>query len=128
MRLETVRNIRGTIQNREIDSGDALEEDEILKLIRGLVKQRDEAIVQYRDGGRDDLAENESREKAILEDYLPAAPSAEDVERVVAEVIDELSAASMKQMGQVMKVTLQRLGPAADGKLVSAAVKAKLSS
>jgi uncharacterized protein YqeY len=126
VRLETVRNIRGAILNREVESGKSLEPDEVLKLIRGLLKQREESIVQYREGGRADLVERESAEKAILETYLPAAPSGADIERVVAEVTAELGASSMKDMGRVMKAVLERLGPAADGKAVSAAVKAKL--
>jgi uncharacterized protein YqeY len=126
VRLETVRNIKGTIRSREIDGGSELEAAEITKLIRGLVKQREESIAQYREGGRADLVERETREKAILESYLPAAPSAEQVNGAVADVIAELGATSIKDMGKVMKAVMDRLGPTADGKLVSAAVKAKL--
>lgn len=127
LRLETIRNVRGAIRSREIDSGKELDEAEIGKLIRGLVKQRDESIAQYREGGRADLVERESAERAILEAYLPSAPSAEQVAAVVADVVRELSATSMKDMGKVMKAVTERLGPGADGKTVSAAVKAKLS-
>jgi len=127
VRLETVRNVRGTMRAREIDGGVELSDDELLKLIRSLVKQREDSIAQYEQGGRADLAERERAEKAILESYLPAAPSASDVGRVVAEVATELGASSMKDMGRVMKAVLERLGPAADGKAVSAAVKAKLA-
>jgi uncharacterized protein YqeY len=127
VRLETVRNVRGAIRAREIDGGKELDEQEIAKLIRGLVKQREDSIEQYRAGGRSDLVERESAEKALLEAYLPAAPSGADVERVVGEVVAELGATSIKDMGRVMKAALERLGSAADGKLVSAAVKAKLS-
>jgi uncharacterized protein len=126
VRVETVRNVRGAIRFREIESGQPLSPDEVLKLIRGLVKQREESITQYREGGRADLVERESAEKAILESYLPAAPSAADVERVVGELVAELGATSLKDMGRVMKAALERLGPSADGKAVSAAVKAKL--
>jgi uncharacterized protein len=126
--LDTIRNVRGAIRSREIDDGKPLETAEILKLIRGLVKQREESIAQYRDGGRADLVERETAEKAILEGYLPRAPSAADVDRVVAEVIVEQSASSVKDMGRVMKAALERLGPAVDGKAVSAAVKARLSA
>jgi uncharacterized protein YqeY len=127
MRLETVRNVRGAIRAREIDGGKELEEPEITKLIRSLVKQREESIAQYREGGRADLVERESAEKAVLEAYLPAGPSAADVERVVSEVVSDLGASSIKDMGKVMKAVLERLGPAADGKAVGAAVKAKLA-
>ncbi|HMI90764.1 MAG TPA: GatB/YqeY domain-containing protein [Polyangiales bacterium] len=126
VRLETVRNVRGAMRAREIDSGKELDEQEITKLIRGLVKQREDSIVQYREGGRADLVERESAEKALLEAYLPPAASSADVERVVGEVVAELGATTIKDMGRVMKAALERLGPTADGKLVSAAVKSKL--
>ncbi|MGD8860311.1 MAG: GatB/YqeY domain-containing protein [Myxococcales bacterium] len=127
VRLETVRNVRSAVRQRELDEGAELDDDAIVKVIRGLAKQRDEAIAQYREGERDDLVERETAEKAVLDQYLPAAPSAEDVQRVVGEVVDELSASSMKDMGRVMKEALARLGPGADGKQVSAVVKARLS-
>jgi uncharacterized protein YqeY len=126
VRLETVRNVKGAIRSREIDGGSELEAAEITKLIRGLVKQREESIAQYSEGGRADLVERETREKAILEGYLPAAPTAEQVSGAVADVIAELGATSIKDMGKVMKAVMDRLGPTADGKLVSTAVKAKL--
>ena len=96
-------------------------------LIRGLVKQREDSIAQYEQGGRADLVERERAEKALLEAYLPAAASAADIERVVSEVIAELGASTMKDMGRVMKAAQAKLGAAADGKLVSAAVKQKLA-
>lgn len=127
VRLETIRNVRGAIRSREIDSGQTLGEAEIAKLIRGLVKQREESIAQYREGGRNDLVESETAERKILEAYLPNSPAPEQIAAVVAEVVAELAATSVKDMGKVIKAAMERLGPAADGKAVSAAVKAKLS-
>lgn len=126
VKLETVRNVRGAMRAREIDGGKDLDEAEITKLIRSLVKQREESIAQYREGGRNDLVERESAEKAVLEAYLPAAASGADVERVVGEVIAELGATTMKDMGRVMKTVSERLGGNADGKAISALVKSKL--
>lgn len=126
VRLETVRNVRSAMRAREIDSGKDLTDDELQKLIRGLVKQREDSITQYAQGGRADLVERESAEKALLEAYLPAAASAADVDAAVAEAVAALGATSIKDMGRVMKAVLERLGPSADGKLVSAVVKAKL--
>jgi hypothetical protein len=123
VRLQTVRAVRGAVRNKEIETGDSLDDDGILRVIRTLVKQRVEAIEQYRAGGRDELAEQEIEEKAVLEAYLPAAPSAEEVERVVREVIAEVGAAGPQDMGKVMGPALGRLGPAADGKLVSGLVR-----
>jgi uncharacterized protein YqeY len=125
-RLEVVRNVRGAVRAREIDGGAMLSEDEIHKLIRGLVKQREDSIAQFEEGGRADLVERERAEKAYLEAYLPAAPSALHIERVVSEVIAELGASTMKDMGRVMKAAQAKLGAAADGKIVSSAVKKSL--
>ena len=119
LRLETIRGVRGAIRNKEIEVGESLGEDGILRVIRGLVKQRSDSIEQFRAAGRDDLVEKESAERAVLEAYLPATPDEAEVERVVRETIAEVGATSPKEMGRVMKPALERLGPAADGKLVS---------
>jgi uncharacterized protein YqeY len=119
IRLETVRSIRGAIRNKEIELGKTLGADGVVRVIRALAKQRAESIEQYRAAGRDDLAEKESAEKAVLESYLPAAPVEAEIERVVREVIAESGASGPADMGRVMKPALERLGPAADGKLVS---------
>jgi uncharacterized protein YqeY len=119
LRLETIRGVRGAIRNKEIEVGELLAEDGILRVIRALVKQRSDSIEQFRAAGRDDLVEKESAERAVLEAYLPAAPDEAEVERVVGEMIAEVGATSPKEMGRVMKPALERLGPAADGKLVS---------
>ena len=119
LRLETIRGVRGAIRNKEIEVGESLGEDGILRVIRGLVKQRSDSIEQFRAAGRDDLVEKESAERAVLEAYLPATPDEAEVERVVRETIAEVGATSPKEMGRVMKPALERLGAAADGKLVS---------
>ena len=123
VRRETIRGVRGAVRNREIEVGEALDDGGITRVIRSLVKQREDAIELYRAGGRPELAEKEASEQAILESYLPAAPSEEDVERVVREVIAETGAQGPKDMGRVMKPALERLGPAAAGKLVSQVVR-----
>jgi uncharacterized protein YqeY len=87
------------------------------------MKQRVDSIEQFRAAGRDDLADKETQEKEVLESYLPAAPGAEDVEKAVREVIAEVGPSGPRDMGKVMKPVLERLGPAADGKIVSATVK-----
>jgi len=126
VRRDTVRNIRGAITNREVETGGELDGAQILQLIRGLSKQRSDSIAQYEDGGRTDLADRERAEQAILDAYLPAAPDAAAVDAAVTATIDELGASGMKDMGRVMKACLEKLGPAADGKQVSAAVRDKL--
>lgn len=126
VRRDTVRNIRGAITNREVATGGELEEAAILQLIRGLAKQRADSIVQYEKGGRDDLVERERAEKTILEAYLPAAPDAAAIDAAVTAIIEQLGAGGMKDMGRVMKACMESLGPAADGKRVSASVRGRL--
>lgn len=127
VRLETIRGARGAIRNKEIELGASLDDGEIMRVIRGLTKQRAEAIEQYGNAGREDLVEKESAEKAILEAYLPAAPDEAQIERLVEAVIAEIGVSGLKGMGQVMKLALERLGPAADGKQVSAVVRRLLT-
>lgn len=128
LRLETIRGVRGAVRNREIEVGESLDEAGIVRVLRSLVKQRIDAIEQYRAGGREDLAEKEAHERAVLEAYLPAAPEAGDVERVVREVIAEVGAEGPRDMGRVMKPVLERLGGAADGKQVSELVRRLLAA
>lgn len=127
VRLETVRGVRGAIRNKEIEIGESLDEAAILRVIRTLAKQRGDSIEQYRAAGREDLAEKEAAERAILEAYLPSAPDAARVEQVVREVIAEVGAAGPQDLGRVMRPALERLGPAADGKAVNAAARKLLA-
>ena len=123
LRLETIRGVRGAVRNKEIEIGETLDDAAVQRVIRTLMKQRVDAIEQYRSAGRNDLADKEASEKAVLESYLPAAPGLDDVEKAVREVIAEVEASGPRDMGKVMKPVLHRLGPAADGKIVSATVK-----
>jgi uncharacterized protein YqeY len=127
LRVETIRSIRGALKNKEIEVGGELAEEDALRVVRTLVKQREEAIERYREANRHDLADKEAAEREVLLGYLPAAPDAAAVEATVAAVIAELGASSPKEMGPVMKEALGRLGPAADGKLVSQTAKRLLS-
>jgi uncharacterized protein YqeY len=127
LRLETIRGVRGAVRNKEIEVGGALDDDGIVRVIRTLGKQRREAIEQYRAGGRADLVEKEGAELAILEAYLPAAPDEAALEAAVRAAIEELGASGPRDMGRVMKASLERLGPAADGKAVSAIAKRLLA-
>ena len=127
LRLETIRSVRGAVRNREIEDGSELDDGGIERVIRSLVKQRTDAIEQYGAAGRSDLVDKETSERDILLAYLPAAPDAADVERVVAEVIAEGGATGPRDMGKVMRPVLERLGAAADGKRVSEAVKRLLA-
>ena len=126
-RLSTLRMVKAAVQNREIEKGGELSDDEMTKALQSLVKQRRDSVEQYEKAGRAELAEKERAEIAVIEEYLPQAASREEVERAVEEAVAETGATSLKEMGAVMKAALARLaGRNADGKMVSEAVKAKL--
>jgi uncharacterized protein YqeY len=127
-RTSTLRMLKAAITNREKEGGDALTDEDVMKLLRSQVKQRRDSVEQYQKGGRPELAAKEEAEIAIIETYLPQAASQEEIDQAVAAAIAETGATSMKEMGAVMKAAMARLaGKNADGKMVSEAVKAKLS-
>jgi uncharacterized protein YqeY len=127
-RLSTLRMVKAAVQNREIEKGGELSEEELTKALQTLVKQRRDSVEQYEKAGRAELAEKERAEIAVIDEYLPRAASREEIERAVEEAVAETGASSMKEMGAVMKAALARLaGRNADGRVVSEAVKSKLS-
>ena len=127
-RLGTLRLIKSALVNREVERGRALDEAEELQVMQQMVKQRRDAIEQFRNGGREDLAAKDEAEIALLGAYLPPAADEAAVEAAVDAAIAETGAASVKDMGKVMKATLARLaGLTADGRFVSETVKRKLS-
>src|SRR5918912_3137166 len=109
-RLSTLRMVKAAMQNREIEKGEPLTDEELTKTLQSLVKQRRDSVEQYEKAGRVELAEKERAEIAVIEEYLPQAASREEIERVVAEVISETGASSMKEMGAVMKAVQSKLG------------------
>jgi uncharacterized protein YqeY len=126
-KLSTLRMVKAAVQNREIEKGDALTDEELTKLLQSLVKQRRDSVEQYEKAGRAELAEKERAEIAFIEEYLPRAATREEIERAVEEAVAETGASSLKEMGAVMKAALSRLaGRNADGRAVSDAVKSKL--
>lgn len=128
LKLTTLRSLQAAIKNREIElRPNAISSDEVIGVIKKLVKQRKESIEQFTTGGRQDLADQESAELKILEHYLPAQMGREQVEKIVAEVIAATGAKTVKDMGPVMKEVQARTAGAADNKLVSEIVRAKLS-
>ena len=127
-RTSTLRMVKAAMMNRKIEKGSELDDDEVQKLLRSLVKQRRDSIEQYEKAGRQELVDKENAEIAVIETYLPQAASQEEIERVVVSVIAETGASSMKDMGKVMKAAQAALaGKNADGRLVSEVVKAKLA-
>ena len=129
IRLDTLRFLQAAIKNREIElRPHPISEEEILGVIKKLVKQRKESITQYQQGGRADLVSKEQAELSILEAFLPQTLSVEQTEALVLSVIQELNAQSIKDMGKVIKTVITRAGGAADNQLVSELVKQKLAN
>src|SRR5882762_10419958 len=98
-RTSTLRLLKSAISYREIEKGGALDDEELSKLLRSQVKQRRDSVDQYQKGGRQELADKETAEIAVIEGYLPQAASAEEVAQAVTAAISETGATSMKDMG-----------------------------
>ncbi len=127
-RTSTLRMVKAAMMNRKIEKGSELDDDEMQKLLRSLVKQRRDSIEQYEKAGRQELVDKEQAEIAVIETYLPQAASAAEIEAAVTAAIAETGASSMKDMGKVMKTVQAALADKnADGKAVSEIVKAKLA-
>ncbi len=127
-KLSTLRMVKANLMNRKIDKGGELTDDEVLKALQSLVKQRRDSIEQYEGAGRTELAAKEATEIAVIEVYLPQAATLDEVNAAVEAAAAETGASSMKDMGNLMKVTMAKLaGKSADGKMVSEAVKVRLS-
>lgn len=127
-RTSTLRMVKAAITNREKDGEAEVTDEEVLKLLRTQLKQRRDSVEQFTKGGRQDLADKEQAEIAVIEGYLPQAASADEINQAVAAAVAETGASSLKDMGAVMKAAMAALaGKNADGKAVSEAVKAKLS-
>ncbi|MEA2203561.1 MAG: uncharacterized protein QOE77_337 [Blastocatellia bacterium] len=129
LRTSTLRMVKAAVKNREIEKGEDLTDDELMKVLRSLVKQRRDSVEQYEKAGRQELAAKETSEIEIIESYLPQGASAAEIEQAIQVAIEETGAKSMREMGAVMKAAQARLaGRNADGKTLSDLVKAKLSA
>lgn len=127
-RLGAVRMIKAALKKHEIDSMKPLDEATEMQVMNTLIKQRKEAAELYRKGNRVDLAEKEEAEQKLIESYLPASASEDDLQQAVDAAISETGATSAKQMGVVMKAAQAKLaGKRVDGKLLSENVKSRLS-
>ena len=127
-RLSTLRMVKANLMNRKIEKGGELTDEEVSKALQSLVKQRRDSVEQFEKAGRMELAEKEAAEIGYIDEYLPRAATQEEIETAVAEAIAETGASSIKEMGQVMKAAQAKLaGKTADGRMVSEAVRSKLS-
>jgi uncharacterized protein YqeY len=126
-RLSAIRMIKTALKLRETDLPGEVDDAEAMKVLNTLLKQRRDAAEQFRAGHREELAQKEEREALIIQSYLPASASEEEMSRAVDESIAEVGASSMKDMGAVMKAVRSKLeGKTVDGKMLSDLVKSKL--
>jgi len=126
-RLSVLRMMKAAVKNKEIELRAELDDAQVVQALSTLIKQRRDSIEQFTRGGRSDLAEKEAAEIGIIEEYMPAAASDEEITSVVDEVIRSTGASSMKDMGAVMKQCMARfVGRPVDGKRVNALVRARL--
>jgi uncharacterized protein YqeY len=128
-RLSALRMLKAAIMNKGIEKSHDLDDAEVLQVVSSLVKQRRDSIEQFSKAGRNDLVDKETAEIKVLDEYLPPAASAAEIDAAVAEAIAETGVTSVKDMGKVMKAVMPRLaGKNADGRAVNEAVRRKLGA
>ncbi|MDH5254179.1 MAG: GatB/YqeY domain-containing protein [Nitrospira sp.] len=128
LRMDVIRMIKAAILNKEVELRKDLDDAEMSRIMTTLIKQRRESVEQFEKAQRMELAEKERKEITIIETYLPKALSPEELAQIVASVLTETNARSLKDMGAVMKAVMARLaGQTVDGKQVSDLVRAKLT-
>jgi uncharacterized protein YqeY len=127
--LESLRAIKSALllAQTEKGAGDELSDADEIKLIQKLVKQRKDSAAIFKEQGREDLAEPELAQIAVIEKFLPAQLSEDEIEKVVIQIIESTGASGMKDMGKVMGMVSKQLGGQADGKTISGIVRAKLT-
>jgi uncharacterized protein len=127
-RLGALRMVKTALKLRETEVPGSLSDEDALRVLSTLIKQRRDAAEQFRAAGREDLAQKEEREARVIQEYLPGAASDEDMARAVDDAVAETGATSPKDMGAVMKAARVRLqGKTVDGKALSDLVKARLT-
>ena len=127
LRLSVLRMMKAALVNKKVELGKAVDDPEALAVLRTLVKQRHESAEAFRKGGREDLASKEEAEIRIVEGYLPAAATEEEIDATVTAAIAETGAGTAKDLGKVMKTAMAKLaGKNVDGKRVNEKVRAKL--
>jgi uncharacterized protein YqeY len=129
LKLSVLRMMKAALMNKKVERGKDVDDTEALAVLRTLAKQRHESVEAFRKGGREDLATKEEAEIKIVEAYLPAGASDEDIDAAVAAAIADTGASTAKDVGKAMKSAMAKLaGKNADGKRVSEKVRAKLGA
>jgi len=127
-RLSALRMLKTALVNRSVEKGRDLDDAEAAQVVASLVKQRREAIEQFQKGGRQDLVDKETAEIRVLEEYLPPAASAAEIEQAIEAAVAETGASSARDVGRVMKAVMARLaGRTVDGRAVNELVRKRLS-
>lgn len=124
---DVIRFLNSAIKQVEVDERRELSDDDTLKIIQKSVKQREDSITQYKDAGRDDLAEKEAKEVEILMAYMPKQLEDSELEAEMKAIIAEVGATSMKDMGKIMGVATKKLAGKTDGKRINEMVKKLLA-
>ena len=127
IRLSAIRMLKTALHNKEIELMRSLNENETLQILSAIVKQRKDSIEQFARGGRTDLVEKEEAELKVVQEFMPAQMSDEEVDSIIRKAIAEAGAVSVKDMGKVMKILMPQLTGKADGKTVGEKVKTLLS-
>jgi uncharacterized protein len=127
-RLSAVRMIKTALKKVEVDSMKPLDEATEMQVLNSLIKQRTESADMFRKGGRPQMAEKEEAERTLIESYMPAAATPEEINEAISAALTETAATSAKQMGLVMKAAQAKLaGKRVDGKALSEKVRARLA-
>ncbi|HEV3199558.1 MAG TPA: GatB/YqeY domain-containing protein [Bryobacteraceae bacterium] len=128
LRLSALRMLKAALMKLKVDSPKPIDEAAEMQVLKQLIKQRQDASEMFRKAGRTEQADKEDAERVLIESYLPAGASEEEIDRAVAEAMAETGVTSLKQMGVVMKATQAKLkGKTVDGKALSEKVRSKLS-
>ena len=127
IRLSAIRMLKTALHNKEINLMRPLNESEVLQVLSSMIKQRKDSIEQFAKGGRTDLVEKEEAELKVIQEFMPAQMSEDEVDSLIKKAIEEAGAVSVKDMGKVMKILMPKLTGTADGKMVGEKVKAFLS-
>lgn len=126
-RLSALRMLKAALTNKSVEKGRDLDDAEASQVVASLIKQRRDSIEQFSKAGRRDLVDKETAEISVLEQYLPAAATAEEIDAAVVAAIAETGASSVKDVGKVMKAVMPKFaGKHADGRTVNEAVRRKL--
>lgn len=126
-RLGVVRYVRAQAKNREIELKRELKDEDVLEVLARIAKQHRESIEQFTEGGRDELVAQERRRLAVVEEYLPAQLSEQELLDILSEVIEETGASGPRDIGTVMKTIMPRVKGRADGRMVKGLVQSRLS-